>query len=120
VSGDSAGKEAWGLSGAEGAFAPVRPGQSASLCTAVSGSARLDWGWCCVPLTRGLRIPWGILWGPLRVSGNSAGKEARGWSGAEGAFALGQAWAVCFPMYRSLRFSAIGLGPVLCSTHQRS
>jgi hypothetical protein len=38
----------------------------------------LDWGQRCVPLTRGLRIPWGILCGPLRVSGNSAGKEARG------------------------------------------
>jgi hypothetical protein len=37
----------------------------------------LDWGWRCVPLTRGLRIPWGILCGPLRVSGNSAGKIAR-------------------------------------------
>jgi hypothetical protein len=35
-------------------------------------------GRSCVPLTRGLRIPWGILCGPLRVSGNSAGKEARG------------------------------------------
>ena len=35
------------------------PGQSASLCTAVSGSARLNWGRRCVPLTRGLRIPWG-------------------------------------------------------------
>jgi hypothetical protein len=45
-----------------------------------------DWiGAGCVPLTRGLRIPWGILCGPLRVSGNSAGKVARGSSGAEGA-----------------------------------
>jgi hypothetical protein len=61
-------------------------------------------GRSCVPHTRGLRIPWGILCGPLRVSGNSAGKEARGSSEAEGAFALGQARVVCFPMYRSLRF----------------
>ena len=29
-------------------------------------------------------IPWGILCGPLRVSGNSAGKVARGSGGAEG------------------------------------
>jgi hypothetical protein len=56
----------------------------------------------------------------LRVSGDSAGKVARGSSGAEGACAPGQARVVCFPMYRSLRFCAIGLGPVLCSTHQRS
>jgi hypothetical protein len=34
------------------------------------------------------RIPWGILRGPLRVSGDSAGKVARGSSGAEGACAL--------------------------------
>ena len=39
---------------------------------------------------------------------------------AEGAFAPGQARVVCFPMYRSLRFRAIGLGQALCSTHQRS
>jgi exonuclease III len=45
----------------------------------------LDWGQRCVPLTKGLRIPWGILCGPLRVSGDSAGKVARGSSGAEGA-----------------------------------
>jgi hypothetical protein len=35
-------------------------------------------GRSCVPLTRGLRIPWGILCGPLRVSGASAGKVPRG------------------------------------------
>jgi hypothetical protein len=63
----------------------------------------------CVPLTRGLRIPWGILCGPLRVSGDSAGKVARGSSGAEGACAPGQARVVCFPMYRSLRFRCVPL-----------
>ena len=104
----------------KGLLSRVRPGQSASLCTAVSGSARLDWGRRCVPLTRGLRIPWGILCGPLRVSGDSAGKIARGSSGAEGACAPGQARVVCFPIYRSLRFHVIGLGQALCSTHQRS
>jgi hypothetical protein len=67
-----------------------------------------------------VRIPWGILCGPLRMSGNSAGKEARGSSGAEGAFSPGQARVVCFPMYCSLRFRAIRLGLALCSTHQRS
>ena len=82
--GNSAGQEARGSSEAEGAFVRVRPGQCASLCTAVSGSVRLDWGQRRVPLTRGLRIPWGILCGPLRVPGNSAGQEARGSSGAEG------------------------------------
>jgi hypothetical protein len=54
------------------------------------------------------------------VSGDSVGKVARGSSGAEGACAPGQARVVCFPMYSSLRFRAIGLGPALCSTHQRS
>jgi hypothetical protein len=47
------------------------------------------------------------------VSGDSAGKVARGSSGEEGACAPGQARVVCFPMYRSLRFRAIGLGPAL-------
>jgi hypothetical protein len=37
-----------------------------------------------VPLTRGLRIPWGILCGSLRVSGDSVGKAPRYWSGPEG------------------------------------
>jgi hypothetical protein len=31
-----------------------------------------------------LRISWGVLCGPLQVSGDSAGKVARGSSGAEG------------------------------------
>jgi hypothetical protein len=41
---------------------------------------------------------------PLRVSGDSAGKVARGSSGVEGDCAPGQAWVICFPMYCSLRF----------------
>jgi hypothetical protein len=58
----------------KGLVPQVRPGSSAFLVNAVSGSERLDWGRSCVPLTRGLRIPWGILCGPLRVSGDSPGK----------------------------------------------
>ena len=68
----------------KGLLPRVRPGQSASLCTAVSGSARLDWGRRCVPLTSGLRIPWGILCGSLRVSRDSPGQEPRCCSGPEG------------------------------------
>jgi hypothetical protein len=68
----------------KGLVPQVRPGSSASLVNAVSGSARLDWGRRCVPLTRGLRILWGILCGPLRVSGDSAGKAPRCSSGPEG------------------------------------
>jgi hypothetical protein len=82
-------RKPWARVERKGLLSRVRPGQPASLCTSVSGSARLDWGWCCVPLTRGLRIPWGILCGPLWVSGNSAGQEALGSSGAEGAFFRG-------------------------------
>jgi hypothetical protein len=77
-------------------------------------------GRSCVPLSRGLRIPCGILCGPLRVSGDSAGKVLRCSSGVEGTCAPGQARVVCFPIYRSLGFRAIGLGQALCSTHQRS
>jgi hypothetical protein len=40
-------------------------------------------GKSCVPLTRGLKIPWGILCGSLRVSGDSVGKEPQCWSGPE-------------------------------------
>ena len=52
----------------EGTCAPDQAGLSASLNNAISGPARLDWSRCCVPLTRGLRIPWGILCGSLQVS----------------------------------------------------
>jgi hypothetical protein len=41
-------------------------------------------GRSCVPLARGLKIPWGILCGSLRVSGDSSGKEPWCWSGLEG------------------------------------
>jgi hypothetical protein len=46
------------------------PGQavfSASLINAVSGPVQLDWGSSCVPLTRGPKIPWRVLWGPCGV-----------------------------------------------------
>jgi hypothetical protein len=72
----------------KGLVPQVRPRSSASLVTAVSGSKRLDWGRCSVPLTRGLRIPWGFLCGPLRVSGDSAGKAPRCSGGAEGLLLL--------------------------------
>jgi hypothetical protein len=62
-------------------------------------------GRSCFPLTRGLRIPCGILWGPLWVSGDPAGKVARGLSGAERACAPGQARLVCFP--QQLTFNII-------------
>jgi len=41
----------------KGLVPQVRPGSSASLVNAVSGSVRFDWGRRCVPLTRDLRIP---------------------------------------------------------------
>jgi hypothetical protein len=58
----------------EGTCDPDQAELSASLINAVSGPVRLDWSRRCVPLTRGFRIPWGILCGSLRVSGDSAGK----------------------------------------------
>ena len=57
--------------GQEGTCAPDQAGFSASLINVVSGSSRLDWSRICVSLTRGLRIPWGILCGSLRVSADS-------------------------------------------------
>jgi hypothetical protein len=57
--------------GPEGICAPVQAWLSASLVNAVSGPARLGWSICCVPLTRGLRIPWGMLCGSLWVSRDS-------------------------------------------------
>ena len=44
----------------EGTCDPGQAGLSASLINAVTGSARLDWRRSCVPLTRGLKIPWRI------------------------------------------------------------
>jgi hypothetical protein len=120
VSGDSAVKVPRCSSGVGGTCAP---GQAQVVCFPISRSLRfgaIGLGRRCVPLTRGLRIPWGILCGPVRVSGESAGKVPWGSSGAEGACAPGQARVVCFPISRSLRFQAIGLRQALCSTHQRS
>ena len=74
VSGDSAGKTPGCSSGPEGTCAPAQAGLSASLVNAVSGPTRLDWSRGCVPLTRGVRIPWRILCGSLQVPGDSAGK----------------------------------------------
>jgi hypothetical protein len=83
VSRNSARKEPWCWSEPEGTCAPDQAGLSASLVNAVSGPVRLDWSRRCVPLTRGLKIPWGILCGSLRVSGDSKGKEPWCWSGPE-------------------------------------
>ena len=91
VSGNSAGKAPWCWSGLEGTCAPAQAGLSASLVSAVSCPTRLDWSRCCVPLTRGLRIPWGILCGSLWVSGYSPGQEPWCWSGPEGTCAPDQA-----------------------------
>ena len=52
--------------GPEGTCAPDQAGFSASLTNAVSGPSRLDWSRCCVPLTRGLKTPWRVLWVVVR------------------------------------------------------
>ena len=68
---DSAGKVAWGSSRVEGTCAPE---QAQVACFPKYRSLRfprLDWGRRCVPLTRGLRIPWGVPCGPLRVLGKT-------------------------------------------------
>jgi hypothetical protein len=122
VSGCSAGKAPRAQVEWKGLVPQVRPGLSASLVTAVSGSARLDCGRCCVPLTRGLRIPWGILCGPLRMSGDSTGKAPRCLSGVEGTRAPGQARVVCFLVtadpvegpVRTLRVSRNSVHKVVC------
>ena len=80
VSRNSACKEPRCWSGQEGTCAPVEAGLSPFLINAVSSPERLDWSRRCVPLTRGLRIPHGILCGSLRVSRDSAGKEPQCWS----------------------------------------
>jgi hypothetical protein len=46
----------------EGTCAPDQAGFSASLINAVSSPVRLDWSRHYVPLTRGLKIPWQVLW----------------------------------------------------------
>jgi hypothetical protein len=48
--------------GQEGTCAPDQAGFSASLINAVSGPWQLDWSSSCVPLTRGLKILWWVLW----------------------------------------------------------
>ena len=50
------------LAGPEGTCAPDQAVFSASLSNAVSGPARLDCSSSCVPLTRGLKVPWQVLW----------------------------------------------------------
>ena len=62
VSADSTPKVPLCWNGRERTCAPDQARFSASLINAVSGPARLDWSRRCVPLTRGLKIPWQILW----------------------------------------------------------
>jgi hypothetical protein len=50
--------------GPEGTCDPDQAGFSASVINAVSGPTRLDWSRSCVPLTRGLKIQWRVLWLP--------------------------------------------------------
>jgi hypothetical protein len=66
VSRNSEGKESLCWIEPEGTCAPDQAGLSASLVNAVSGPAPLDWSRCCVPLIRGLKMPWAILCGSLR------------------------------------------------------
>jgi hypothetical protein len=91
VSGTSAHKEPWCWNGPEGNCAPDQAGLSVSLVNAVSGPERLVWSRCCVPLTRGLRIPWCILCGSLWISEDSTVKAPWCWSGPEGTCAPDQA-----------------------------
>ena len=79
---------------------------SASLVNAVSCFVGLDCSGRCVPLTRGLRIPLGILCGSLRVFRDSAGKAPQCWSGPEG---------TCVPVKAGLSASLVNAvsGPVL-------
>jgi hypothetical protein len=71
VSRDSAGKVPRCWRRLEGTCDPDQARFSASLINAVSGPMQLDWSRCCVPLTRGLKISWRVLWGSLWVSGDS-------------------------------------------------
>jgi hypothetical protein len=91
VSRYSAHKEVRCWSEPEWPCAPDKARLSASLINAISGHAQLDWSRHCVPLTRGLRIPCGILCGSLRVSGDFSGKALWCWSGPEGTCAPAQA-----------------------------
>jgi hypothetical protein len=62
VSADSMPKVPLCWRGPKGTCSPDQVWFSASLINAVSGPARLDWSISCVPLTRGLKIPWRVLW----------------------------------------------------------
>ena len=62
VSADSMPKVPLCWRGLEGTCAPDQARFSASLINAVSGPVRLDWSSSCVPLTRGLKIWWWVLW----------------------------------------------------------
>jgi hypothetical protein len=104
VSRNSALKELCCWSGPEGTCAPDQAWLSASLVNAVSGPVRLDWSRCCVPLTKSLRILWGILRGSLRVSGDSAGKAPLCWSGPEGTCGPAQAGLSASLVNRSMTF----------------
>ena len=84
VSRNSAHKELHCWSEPEGTCAPDQAGLSASLINAVSGPVQLDWSRRCFPFTRGLRIPWRILCGSLRVSADFPGQGPRCCSGPEG------------------------------------
>jgi hypothetical protein len=93
----------------DGTFAPDQTGIFASLTNAVSGPMRLDWTRCSVPLTRGLKIPWQVLWlaggcqPTLRPSYPSTGQTGRDsahtfnpstWEGEGGGFlSLSPAWS---------------------------
>ena len=62
VSADSAPKVPLCWRGPKGTCSPDQVWFSASLINAVSGPARLVWSSSCVPLTRGLNVPWRVLW----------------------------------------------------------
>jgi hypothetical protein len=70
----------------EGTCAPDQAGVSASLINAVSGPVRLDWSSSCVPITRGLKIPWRVLWVPC----GCLPKLPQCWRGREGTCAPDQ------------------------------
>jgi hypothetical protein len=84
VSTDSSPKVTQCWCGQEGTCAPFQAGFSASLINAVSGPVKLDWSSSCVPHTRGLKIPWRVLWVPcgclqtLRPSYPCAGGDQKG------------------------------------------
>jgi hypothetical protein len=64
VSADSVPKVLKYWRGLEGTCDPGQAGFSASLINSVSSPVRLDWCRSRVPLTRSLKIPWRVLWGP--------------------------------------------------------